>query len=199
MSKLEIRSRGLGSTFELNVLQFSAPVVASISTLQTRTMVQHYPIKVNQAEVNFLVQFASETEYEEFQMFVRRTQTTALTNGRYPGVTLWWPERDIKNWTGVIKEFRAGGARANYAPRAQFTVSLIDSMVAKETLISSIVSDWRTILQGSGGLLSLPALITETLTSLIGPSASGVPSTNSFSDNITSGSLGLPSIFGGSF
>ena len=204
MSKLEIRSRGVGITHKLNVLQFSAPLMASISTVQTRTKTQHFPIKVNQSEVSFLVQFSNEREFERFQDFVRRTQVSALINGRHPGVTLRWPERDIHNWTGVIKEFRAGGARFNFSPRAVFTVSLIDSMIAKRTFFSSIAVDWQAWFSQNLGntLLRLPTAIEDarhlaifgnTLSQVSAANAIGVPPP---SNNITNGNFGIPGVEG---
>ena len=88
MSQLVVKSRGIGREFKLNCLQFSAPIVASISSVQTREMMRHFPIKVNQSDVDFLIQFSSEKDFEDFQDFVRKTQQDALINDRYPGVTV---------------------------------------------------------------------------------------------------------------
>ena len=158
MSKLMVRSRGLGSSFELNCLQFNSPITASISSVQTRSMVRHFPVKINQPEIDFLVQFASEKDFEDFQAFVWQTQKQALINDRYPGVTLWWPERNIRNWTGVIKSFKAGGMRRNPSPRAQFSVSLIENSVATRSVLSSFGLTWQTIfgLGSRDGFMGLP-------------------------------------------
>lgn len=193
MSKLMIRSRGLGSQFELNVLEFSAPIVAQISPAQTRTMMQYFPIKVNQSTIELSVIFSNEKEFERFQQFVRASQVTALTNGQYPGVVLNWPERDIRNWSGVIKNFRAGGARRNYAPRAKFVVDLIESSLAKRTEISSIAADWTTIFGGLDQELDLPALAESLLGAVgtvLGNLTTGTQSP--FAGNITNGNLGIP-------
>lgn len=160
MSKLRMMSQGLGTSYDLNVLAFTAPIRANITTVQTRLMTQHFPVKVDQPEVEFDVIFRSEQEFEKFQAFVRAHQLKALTNFTHPGVTLFWPERDIRNWTGLIKQFVAGGARRNYAPHAKINISLIDSFVAKRTDVMSAVSVWQTIV-GQGmldGILSLPTL-----------------------------------------
>lgn len=135
MSQLQILTNNLGN-FRLNVLSFSSPIFGSISGAQTRYMMQWYPIKANQPEVQFDVQFASELDYEKFQKFVRDSQTTSL-NAPQPMVHLNWPERNINNWSGMITEFVAGGSRFNPAPRAQFIVSLVDSFVSKYTEIST--------------------------------------------------------------
>lgn len=199
MSKLVIRSRGLGKSFELNCLQFSSPIVAAISSTQTRQMMRHFPVKVNQSEIDFLVQFSSEPEFEEFQDFVRKTQKQALSNPQNPGVTLFWPERNINNWTGMIKAFRAGGMRRNYSPRATFSVSLIDSSVAKRSMISSIAADWRTLYGlGSPSGFMAPAGPAENALdrTLFGTTdqeaADGLVRPPMPIDNINNGGLGLP-------
>jgi hypothetical protein len=200
MSKLVVRSRGIGREFELNCLQFNAPIVASISSVQTRSMMRHFPIKVNQAEADFLVQFSSEKDFEDFQDFVRKTQKDALINDREPGVTLWWPERNIRNWTGVIKNFKAGGMRRNFSPRANFTVSLIESSVALRSFLSSIATPWQTVygLGTRDGFLGLPTLLENLVdTSLFGQTQQ--QAADAFrrealppNDNINNGGLGLP-------
>lgn len=195
MSKLIVRSRGLGSSFELNCLQFNAPIVATIGSQQTRSMQRHFPVKVNQSQADFLVQFSSEKDFEDFQKFIRRTHREAQTNGKYPGVTLWWPERDIKNWTGIIKSFRAGGMRRNYSPRASFTVDLIDSSVALRSFISSIAAPPREIFG-----IELPDFTPEMNAMdrlMFGQTnqeaADGIyRNTPALSDNILNGNLGLP-------
>lgn len=198
MSKLVLRSRGLGKSFELNCLQFNAPIMASIASQQTRTQQRHFPIKVNQGTADFLVQFSNEVDYESFQDFIRQTHIQAQINDRYPGVSLWWPERGIENWTGIIKSFRAGGMRRNYSPRAYFTVDLIDSTVAVRSLISSIATNPDTIfgVGSPSGVLEPPTpaqnlLDQEMFGQTIQEGADGIfrnPTTNT----ITNGGLGLP-------
>ena len=201
MSKLVVRSRGLGQSVELNCLQFNAPIVSSISSVQTRESQRHYPVKVNQHTADFLVQFSNEKDYENFQQFVRDNQVDALRNGRTPGVQLWWPERNINNWTGVIKgPFKAGGMRFNYSPRAQFTVDLIDSMVSTKTFVSSMAATFQTI-WGWGspdGFLSLPDLAQDILdrqrfgTTLMEAAQGIIRPPQAAWDNITNGNLGVP-------
>lgn len=199
MSKLVLRSRGVGRSFELNCLQFNAPIVASIGSQQTRTMMRHFPVKVNQPTADFLVQFSSEKDFEDFQEFIRKTHRQAQINDRNPGVSLWWPERGITNWTGVIKNFRAGGMRRNYSPRAYFTVDLIDSSVALRSFISSIATNPDTIF-GVGspdGVLELPTPEQNVLERLIfgttlQEAADGIFRSPGTSDNISNGNLGLP-------
>lgn len=172
--------------------------------MQTRKTQRHFPIKANQHVADFLVQFRSEGEYEDFQQFVRDNQVDALRDGRTPGVQLWWPERNINNWTGVIKgPFRAGGMRFNPSPRAEFTVDLIDSMVSTRTFASSFAATWQTIagLGSPDGMLALPDLIQDAVerfwfgTSLreaAAENAAALAAPPTAGDNITSGGLGLP-------
>lgn len=199
MSKLVLRSRGIGRSFELNCLQFNAPIVATIGSQQTRSMMRHFPIKANQAQADFLVQFSNEVDFEDFQNFIRRTHREAQNNGRHPGVQLWWPERGINNWTGIIKNFRAGGMRRNYSPRAYFTVDLIDSSVALRSLISSIAANPDTIfgVGSPGGVLELPTPAQDAMERLLlgttlQEAADGIIRPPGSSNNITNGNLGLP-------
>jgi len=185
----------------LNCLQFSAPIVSSISSVQTRESQRHYPVKVNQHTADFLVQFSNEKDYEDFQQFVRDNQVDALQNGRTPGVQLWWPERNINNWTGVIKgPFKVGGMRFNPSPRAEFTVDLIDSMVSTKTFVSSMAATFQTI-WGWGspdGFLSLPNLAqdifdTQMFGTTLREAAQGIiRPPQAAGDNITNGNLGVP-------
>mgnify|MGYP003420295537 FL=1 len=146
--------------YKLNVLSFSSPVFGTMSSVQTRYMEMHFPIKSIQPEIKLDVQFASEEEYENFQRFVRGHQQRALFNPNV-GNVIWlnWPERGIDNWTGVIKAFRAGGERRVFAPRASFIVDLIDSMVSSRTDVASLASSWRAIYgegMGPGAVLAPP-------------------------------------------
>lgn len=161
MSRLKLR--GLGETWDMNVLAFNAPIVSQITSVQTRPMLQHFPIKVNQPEIELTVMFNSEREFERFQAFVRRHQVNAqrlATLGIDQGlITLWWPEREIRNWTGVIQNFRAGGARRNYAPVVKISITLVTSMVATRTDIASWAMNFLTIagFGSPGGMLDLPS------------------------------------------
>lgn len=136
MSQLQINTNTFGS-YKMNVLSFTSPIFGSISGVQTKKMKQWYPIKANQPEIQFNVQFTSEQDYETFQKFVRDSQQWSLA-APSPMVYLNWPERNINNWSGMIVGFMAGGMRGNYAPRASFTVSLFTSFVSKYTEMSSV-------------------------------------------------------------
>lgn len=164
MSHLQITI--LNRTYLMNVLSFQSGVYQSIASAQTKHLAVHFPIKVNQPDIDFTVIFSSEASFQGFQDAVRYHQQMALATNRL--LTLNWPERSIDNWTGLIKKFQAGGARRNYAPRAQFTVQLVDSMSSSRVMSASTAAPWQTIYGGAGGpadgVLQLP---TEGLTNFL--------------------------------
>lgn len=146
--------------YQLAVTSFSSPIFGTMSSAQTREMEVHFPIKAVQPELELEVQFRSEEDYEDFQRFVRGHHQRALFNPS-PSNVVWlnWPERNIDNWTGIIKAFKAGGERRVFAPRASFVVELIDSMVSSRTDIASMATSWRTIFgegMGPGAVLAPP-------------------------------------------
>lgn len=132
--------------FKLNVTSFSSPIFASLFSAQAQSMEMHFPIRAAQPELKLDVVFRNELEYEDFQKFVRGHQQRALFNPTATNVVwLNWPERNIDNWTGVIRQFKAGGERRNPAPHASFVIDLIDCMVSSRTDIASLVPTWQTI------------------------------------------------------
>jgi hypothetical protein len=142
MSKLRIYNTH--GKWDLNVMSFISPMNASINSVQVKRMMHHFPIKINQPALQLSVIFRSEAEYESFQKFVRESQQDAIANERI--LTINWPERNINNWTGVIKTFRAGGQRWNPAPRAQIEIELIDSMVSIRTDLQTQTANlWQAI------------------------------------------------------
>lgn len=148
MSRLSIST--LGREYKMNVTAFSSQVYSSINSAQTRTSSVHFPMKISQPDIQFDVVFPSQKDYEDFQRFVRSHQQQALHTSRL--LTLNWPERNIFGWTGVIKQFRAGGERFTYAPRARFVVDLVNSMVSSRTELASMAAPWQTV-YGALGLL----------------------------------------------
>lgn len=154
MSQLRLTSSQWGARY-LNVVAFSSPITGMIASAQTRTLVHHFPIKALQPELELDVVFSNEQEYESFQLWVRNVQIEAQNDAINPGITIWWPQRSIYNWTGVIKAFQAGGRRANFMPRAKFTLDLIDSMVSSRTTLSSLASNIEEIwgVNTPGGVL----------------------------------------------
>lgn len=142
--------------YNLNVLSFSSPLFGTISSAQTRYQEQHFPIKALQPDISLDVIFSNEQDYENFQRFVRNHQLDAQANANL--VTLNWPERNIDNYTGLIKQFRAGGMRYNFAPRASFQVDLVNSSVSTRTEVSAISTLFTDILGigTSTGVLATP-------------------------------------------
>lgn len=161
MSKLRLTNSRWGSR-DLNVISFSSPVSGMMDSAQTRTLEHHFPIKALQPELELEVAFRSEADWEDFQLWVRNVQIDTQLNAISPGVTVWWPQRSIYNWTGVIKAVRAGGMRFNFSPRAKFIIDLVDSMVSSRTSLSSIGSNIEEIwgVNTPGGVLDSNALIT---------------------------------------
>jgi hypothetical protein len=160
MSQLQILTNNFGN-FNLNVLSFSSPMSSSIGGAQTKRNKRWYPNKVGQPDLQLSVQFVSEKDYETFQEFVLASQKWVLeVSTGAPMVYLNWPERNINNWSGIIKEFQGGGQRANPAPRADFSVELVDSFVSAYTEQGSIGAIYRNsfgfVLQGFTNLLPNP-------------------------------------------
>jgi hypothetical protein len=144
VSRLLIRTTYAGE-FTMNVLRFSAPMFGTMMSGQTKKMMVYFPIKAQHPELQLDVIFASQAEYRAFQNFVRTHQLNALTNYVEPGVTLYWPARNIMNWTGLIHSFKAGGERFHYAERASFAIELIDSFVSQRTFVVSQAPLFDTI------------------------------------------------------
>lgn len=162
MSQLIVMNHG--RKFKLNVTQFRSPMSASINTVQTKTMLQHFPIRAGQPDINFTVRFNSQNSKHEFQNFVRDHQVSTRTEDGdlASAVTLWWPERNIENWTGYIVEFRVvERGFKEPAPSVTFGVALVDSLMSERTRMSSFGSFWTSIwgpqippYQGPGPLLN---------------------------------------------
>lgn len=167
MSQLKIRTKGFAEV-ALNVESFLSPIFAAMNSSQTQSSAQHHPIRCQQPNIRFDVIFFSEKEYEAWQTFIRNIQLQLL-HGQDPNnvavVTLWWPERDIKNWQGLIKVADGGGQRFNWAPRTTVEVELIKGFVATQATLFSVGSFFDAIFGGLGNtipaadpLLAAPAL-----------------------------------------
>lgn len=158
MSQLRVTADNQDEFF-MNVLSFSSPIFGDMTSAQTRSQKQYFPIKAYQPEINFDVIFPSEKEYEAFQNYVRVNQVNSQSaQPGHVGVTLNWPQRSIINWTGVITKFKAGGMRRNYTPRASFQVQLVDSLVSNQTQMSSFGADWTALFTG-GELSALQSVV----------------------------------------
>ena len=145
MSQLVIKGHR-NKQYKLNVVQFRSPMGAEIYSAQTRKMVQHFPIRAGQPDINFTVQFASIEDKHIFQTFVRDHQINAQTASVEDGLaTLWWPERNIENWTGYIVDYRVQEQRFVYAPKATFGVALVESLMSERTALTSRGAGWTSI------------------------------------------------------
>ena len=145
MSTLRISSI-YSEDINLNVLNFTAPIAQNIPSVQTKTKMLHFPYKANQPQVRFQVSFRNENDYEAFQNFVRRHHLAAIGGTDDASrVTLWWPERGIRNWSGYIRDFLAGGEKFNFSPRAEFVVELCDSFISSRTTQYSFGSPFSNI------------------------------------------------------
>jgi hypothetical protein len=188
MSQLTLATRQ--ATWSLNATQINSPIYGQISSAQTKNMAMHFPIRCTQPEIQFDVVFPSENEYEQFQRFVRAHQQDALANLQL--LTLNWPQRNINNWTGVIKSFQAGGKRFNFAPTASFSVDLVDSMVSQRIgLINDVLNVESIYGVGSrDGVLTQPSVNQPGIGSAAGSNGTLVGSSTS-SPQINSSIPGL--------
>lgn len=149
---------GQSIQWRMNVVAFSSPIYGQINTSQTKSLAVHFPIKLAMPDMSMDVQFSSQDTFQAFQAFVRNHQQQLSTNSTAL-LTFNWPQRSIVNWTGFIPKMTAGGARANYAPRARIGVSWVSSLVTARTDLASVAANWRTIYGGIGmpnGMLALP-------------------------------------------
>lgn len=180
MSRLRLRSYDGRKEFTLNVLQFRSPMSAAINSVQTRTMLQHFPIRCGQPDIEFTVQFARRQEKTVFQAFVREHQVKALqaTMVSSRGVVLWWPERNITNWSGYISSFQVAERRFDNSPRVTFGVDLVDSMMSTRTSTASVAASIMAIMSNElvprDSILNLP----NPITSLFGRGANGINNSN---------------------
>lgn len=144
MSQMILRGHK-GAEFKLNVTQFRSTMNADITTVQTRKMAHHFPVRAGQPDVQFTVQFRSIDDHHAFRDFVRDHQRNSQTADHSPTardnsgmVSLFWPERGIKDWKGYITSLPVREARFDYAPRLTFGVMLTTSMLTERTYNSSL-------------------------------------------------------------
>jgi hypothetical protein len=145
MSQLQIYDKN-SKSFKLNVTQFRSPMSATINSAQTKTMMQHFPIRCGQPDIQFTVQYASMDDKHAFEAFVRSHQLAAQADGNKGLLKLWWPERNMENWSGYICQYQVIEARFQTAPAATFGVSLVDSMMSVQTTIATRGISLNTIL-----------------------------------------------------
>ena len=156
MSQLVV-SGHRNSQFKLNVTQFRSPITAMFTSAQTKAMLQHFPIRAAQPDIEFTVQFASLAAKHDWQDFVRDHQRNAQTdpNGM---VTLFWPVRNIENWTGYITALPVREEWSVFAPSVTFGVMLVDSLVSQRTRMSSFGSGIETLYG-----IQIPSLLSPAL------------------------------------
>lgn len=143
-------------SLDLKVIQFNSPLQGSFSTSQTKTARHHWPVKASQQHLQLQVQFSKWAEYEALQKFVRAHHLRSLKTVQYPEVTLYWPQRNIDNWTGLIRTLEAGDERFNIAPRAQLDIILIDSMLSTKTFSASMGESYTKWYNSDIGDPSMP-------------------------------------------
>ncbi|ASZ74705.1 hypothetical protein KHO57_gp199 [Mycobacterium phage Phabba] len=134
-----------GREFKMNVTQFRSPMQAQINSVQTRTMLAHFPIRSGQPDINFTVQYADLNDKHAFEGFVREHHVSTREDDNTE-VNLWWPERNIVNWTGHIMGYSVTEKRFETAPSATFGVQLVKSLMSEKTTLASRGADWRKIL-----------------------------------------------------
>lgn len=183
MSQLKLTGQN-GAQFKLNVTQFRSPMSSSIDTVQTRRALHHFPIRCGQPDIQFTVQFNSINAKHMFQNFVREHQVRALdvdqNNAR--DVNLFWPERNIVNWTGYISSFKVIERRFEYAPVVTFGVDLVDSLMSEKTTIASTGSDIMSIIgpqipawnESIDALITIPSRIADQARQWVGIPLGGV-------------------------
>ena len=151
MSQLRIRAKNF-KEFKLNVVSFMSPIFASTTSSQTQSSEQHHPIRTQQPNIRFDVVWRSQQEFERWQTFVRNIQKK-LIKGKDPNdvakLTLWWPERNILNWEGLIKETEGGAERFQWAPHSVVEVELTKGLVSEGAAWAfSYGSDFNEIFGG---------------------------------------------------
>lgn len=147
MSLLRMTCPYVGA-LDLNVLQFNSPMTGSFASTQVKNMRHHWPVKASQQSFSMQVQFTSWPEYKALQEFVRAHHLRSLQTVQFPEVTIYWPARNINNWTGLITKLDAGDERFNYAPRTTLNLILIDSLLSTKTFTASMsesTAKWKEV------------------------------------------------------
>lgn len=122
---------------DLNVTSFNSPLRGDMRSSQTKRAKHHFPIKSSQQSLQLQAIFTGWEKYRAMQDFVRKHHVRSLSTVESPEVTIYWPERGMDNWTGIIQDFKAGDERFNIAPRASIDILLVDSMLSQKTWTSS--------------------------------------------------------------
>ena len=129
-------------TLWVNVINFSTSLDGQIQPSQTKQALHHYPRKATHPAATFQIACPSTADFMTLQAFVRRHHKYALTSPSTPEVMLWWPERGIRDWSGIIKRVEGGDRRFNTVPKVSLTFDLVDSLLSKKTWWSSVAENF---------------------------------------------------------
>lgn len=135
-----------GRDYRAKVVSFNSTVTSQISSVQTQLLAQHFPHKVSQSTLSLTLQMRNKTEARGFYNLVRNSQLRALQSLTL--VSLFWPQRDIQDWTGVILSVQAGERADVTSPVVSFDLLLVDSLVSRRTWINSSATDFDQIYAG---------------------------------------------------
>lgn len=141
MSQMRMYCAGAG-TLWVKVISFNSSLEGTITPSQTKQALHHYPRKATHQKVNFELVTSTGSEKQAIIDFIRRHQKYALTSPQKPEVMLWWPQRGIRNWSGIIKRVEAGSNRFSVASKVSFTVDLVDSLLSEKTWWGSVADDF---------------------------------------------------------
>ena len=141
MSEMRMYCAGVG-TLWVKVVAFQSSLDGQIQPSQTKQALHHYPRKASHQSVSFQVVCRDKEELSTLQRFIRAHQKYALTSPENPEVVLWWPQRGINDWSGIIKKVEGGDKRFNPVPKVSFTVDLVNSLLSKKTWWSSVADDF---------------------------------------------------------
>lgn len=172
---------------DLRVTRFTTQLMGDMRSSQTKLALHHYPIKGAHQMLVLEAIFKNWDEYGTIQDYVRKHQLRALRTVEQPEVVLYWPERGIENWSGVIRSIEAGDERFNVAPRTSLEIQLIDSMISQKTWTSSFGEDFSKFFETSMNLLD-PELVPPPVSNA--PGGGDTEDGDSFFDDYLGGILG---------
>lgn len=148
---------------DVRVTGFRSPLSGDIRTSQTKLARHSFPIKATQQNLQLDVIFRNWEAYRAMQDFARKHQLRSLGTVEQPEITIYWPERNIDNWSGVLLDFRAGQDRYVPSPKASLNFLLVDSMLSDKTWTASFGEDFEKFFESDIGdpLLIPPPLPTR--------------------------------------
>lgn len=141
MSQMRMYCSGAG-TLWVKVVGFQSSLEGQIVPSQTKQALHHYPRKATHQGVSFQIQCRSSSELSTIQGFIRRHQKYALTSPSTPEIVLWWPQRGIRDWSGIVRKVEAGDKRFNPFPKISITFDLVQSLLSNKTWWSSVADNF---------------------------------------------------------